>query len=93
MEKNEVSLHQLKVYLFVRDAKKWVTNVDITNGVGFSNRTVRMHTKNFVELGIFDHVEVFPGHRFKVADKPEVRNKAYFQRLQQAIEVFGLAAA
>lgn len=90
MEKNEISLHQVKIFLYVKGAGRWVTNQEIAAATTFSNRTIRFHTKHMVELGLFDHAEVFPGHRFRLAEKPEVRNKGYLLRITQAIEVFGL---
>jgi hypothetical protein len=90
METNEVSLHQVKVFQFVQKSTGWVTNDDIVKGTGVKYRTVALHTKNLVSLGVFDHAEVFPNHRFKMSSKAEMRNKAYSLRMQQAIEVFGL---
>jgi hypothetical protein len=90
VETNEVSLHLLKVFMFIRDAKGWVTNQEIAKGAGVNYRTVAWHTKSLVSLGILDHAEVFPGHRFKLSNKSDMRNKAYTLRIQQAMNVFGL---
>lgn len=91
METGEVSLHRLKVYRFLRDAKGWKSNHEIAAGCdGVSHRTVRLHTKALVDLGILDQAEVFPGHRFRVSEQAEKRNKAYVMRLNAAAEVFGL---
>jgi hypothetical protein len=91
MEKSEVSRHQLSVYLFVNGTKGWVTNYDTARGANVAFRTARLHSKMLVDLGIFDHAEVFPGHRFKLAVQAEKRNKPFWLPLQVATEVFGLA--
>jgi hypothetical protein len=92
METNEVSLHRLKVYLFVKQAREWLTNEDIAKGAGVAPRTARQHTRGLVGLGILDQAEVFPAHRFKISAKADTRNKAYMLRLERASEVFNLAA-
>lgn len=90
IEANEISLHRLKVFLFTKDARSWLTNEAIAKGAGVAPRTARHHTKALVELGLFDQADVFPGHRFRLSDKAEVRNKSYFRRLLLSQEVFGL---
>jgi hypothetical protein len=86
IENNEISEHQAKIYDFVRKQNQWLTNADITEHVGFSARTVRLHTKRLVDLGIFELAELYPGHQFKLAPKP--RDKVHLQRLLQAVAIF-----
>lgn len=88
MEHSEISLHQLRIFHFVHTANRWVTNHEIAQGAKVAPRTAREHSKRFVEGGIFDQAEVFPGHRYRFSDKAEKRNKAYMLRLQQAQAVF-----
>lgn len=90
MERSEISLHQIKVYRFVRDSAGWVDNSAIAKATGVSGRTARLHTKTLVSLGIFDQAELFPGHRFRMSSFAEKRNKAYLRRLSEAEKVFGL---
>jgi len=90
METNEISLHQVRVYRFVWEMKDWVTNAEIARGAAVAARTARLHTRRFVAAGLFDQIELFPGHSFRIAAKPESRNKAYALRLAQAAEAFGL---
>jgi hypothetical protein len=45
-----------------------------------------------VNLGIFDQAEVFPAHRYRLAEMADKRNKGYALRIEQAMSVFGIAA-
>lgn len=92
MESNEISLHQLKVFEFVRDSGRWVTSAEIQDGAGVAARTARLHALNLVKLGLFDQAEVFPGRRYRLSEFAEQRNKGYMLRLAQAREVFGEVA-
>ncbi len=92
METSEISLHQLRVFEFVRDAQKWVSIKDIVGATGSARKTVDIHCRRFVNLGIFDQVEVWPGHRYRVAELAGKRNAAIMERLRKAREAFGDAA-
>lgn len=87
MERNEISLHETKVFLSLDST--WKSNRDIAKQAGVAERTARLHTKRFADLGICDLAEVFPSHRFRLSDKGSKRNKGYWDRLNRAVEVFG----
>lgn len=89
MESNEVSLHQVKVFEFVRAHGSWLTAHEIAKGARTAERTARHHALLLVKLGIFDQAEVFPAHRYRFSAKAEKRNKAYVLRLEAAKSVFG----
>lgn len=88
METNEVSLHQAKVFKSV--TSNWVTASDVANKTGVAQRTARHHCKILSDAGIFDQAEVFPAHRYRLSDKAGKRDKAFFNRLTTACEIFGL---
>jgi DNA-binding transcriptional ArsR family regulator len=93
MEKSEVSIHELKVYLALRkDENQWLTNAEIARLIegSISQRTVRAHTAKLVRAGLVDQAEVFPGHRFRWATRTGKQSGGYLQRLEKAREVFGL---
>lgn len=90
MEKNEISLHQLRIFEFVKEHSGWLTARDIAKGSGVAERTARHHATQLVQLGIFDSAEVFPAHRYRLSDKADKRNKSYILRLERARDVFGL---
>ena len=91
MERSEISLHEVRLYSqLLSHPKKWFTNRELADAVGFSERTVRAHTLRFCGLGIIDHLEVFPAHKYRISDKATKRNQAYVQRLDQAMDAFGL---
>jgi len=93
METNEVSLHQVKVYLTVKNAgSTWITAREISDQSGVAPRTARAHAFKLVNLGIFDQAEVFPAHRYRLAATADKRNKGYALRIEQAMSVFGIAA-
>jgi DNA-binding transcriptional ArsR family regulator len=93
MERNEISIHELKVYAALRQRPgSWLTNGEITALVsGVSPRTVRAHTLRLVKANVIDQAEVFPGHRYRWSDKGGKRNPNYTQRLESAAEVFGMS--
>jgi hypothetical protein len=71
MEKNEISIHGIKVFKAIKDAGKWVSNLEIASAIdGVSNRTIRAHTLRLVQMGRLDQAEVFPSHRYRLAEKP-----------------------
>ena len=89
MERNEISAHEVRVYsLFEAKPTQWLTNVEIAKAAQVATRTARAFTLKFVRLGLLDVAEVFPGHRYRLRQKPEKRNVAYHQRLKAAQSVF-----
>lgn len=91
METNEVSLHQIKVYMAVKDAgENWLTSAEICAKAGVAPRTARAHALKLVNLGIFDQADVFPAHRYRMAETSVNRNKGYLLRIEKAMSVFGL---
>ena len=88
MESNEISHHQVRLYDYLRANPQWHTGKSISEGAGLNNRTVRAHVLKFVKLGLVDQLELYPGHRYRWSEIAEKRNKAMFQRLEQASQVF-----
>lgn len=91
MERNEVSTHEVKVYLALKNREsKWCTHADIYQDVpDVSPRTIRAHVLKLVRLGLLDQAEVFPAHRYRISDKASKRNKGYVTRLELAADIFG----
>lgn len=92
MEKAEISIHQIKIYRCLAESHQWMTNKELAQKTGVSLRNVGYHTKRFVDLGICDQAEVYPGHRYRLSDKADKRNASYMLRLKQADEVFASIA-
>lgn len=91
MERNEISIHEVKVYLALKNGQRWMSNQDIAKELSsIAARTVRAHTLKLVNLGILDQAEVFPGHRYRWSEKGVKRNISYVKRLEGAAEVFGV---
>jgi hypothetical protein len=91
MEGNEISLHQVKIYRFLKQAQGWVTAHDIAKGAQVAERTARSHALRLVKLMILDQAEVFPGHRYRLSPMAMKRNQGYIKRLEQAQDIFGLS--
>lgn len=91
MERNEISRHEVLVYLALADGG-WMTNRQIAERVsGVAPRTVRAHTLKLVQLGLVEQAEIFPGHHYRLSDHAAQRNRGYFDRLERAIEILGLS--
>lgn len=90
MERNEISVHEVRVYVALKAAGGWLTNTEIAEAAKVAARTARAHTLKLVRLGVLDLAEVFPAHRYRLAELAKKRNTAYVQRLESARAVFGL---
>jgi hypothetical protein len=62
-----ISLHQVRIYDYVRSHGGWLTSRDIAIGAGVAPRTARAHALAFVNAGAFMRLEASPGHRYKTA--------------------------
>lgn len=92
MERSEVSRHEVAVYHALRDAAgQWLTSKDITERAKVAPRTARAHALKLVQAGLVDQAEVFPGHRYRIAERARERNRGYYDRLQRAAEVLGIS--
>lgn len=89
-EKSEISEHEVRFFIAVKNGGGWKTSKQLATEAKISPRTARAYAVKFVQLGICDLAEVFPGHRYRVADKAKRRNAAYMLRLEQAQAIFGL---
>lgn len=92
VERNEISRQEVEVFrVLLLNSKTWMTNKDLAQQCkGVAPRTVRAMTLKFVNLGILDQAEVFPGHMYRIAAKADKRNRGYVDRLRQVAEVFGI---
>lgn len=93
MEKNEISEQEVRIFCVFRNhSDQWLTNKQISElSDSIPGRTVRLHVKRFVDLGLVDQAELFPSHRYKWSSKAEKRNKSYFLRLKNAVDIFGIS--
>ena len=90
MERNEISVHQVRIYVALKDANAWMTNKQIAELAGVAERTARQLTFNLVKLGVLDLAEVFPAHKYRMSEKASKRNASYVNRLELARSVFSL---
>ena len=90
METNEISAHEVRVFLFLKDSGRWVTAKETAKNASVAPRTARFHLLKLSRLGLLDSAEVYPGHRYRLSDKAPKRNPAYFARIIKAAEIFRL---
>jgi hypothetical protein len=92
MEGNEISIQEAQTFNAFQKCTAWITSKDLIKQLsdGPAPRSVRHYLAKFVKLGLADVMELWPGHRYRLSDKADKRNTAYFQRLTQAIDAFGL---
>lgn len=91
MEKAEVSIHEARLFRALEQSKaEWTTSAVLAHVSGINPRTARAHCYKLAKLGLVDTAEVFPAHRYKLAEKADKRNAGYITRLRRACEVFSL---
>jgi predicted transcriptional regulator of viral defense system len=92
MEKNEVSIQEARLFKHMNKIgqSKWVTSKDAAKDSGVNARTARMLLLKLTRMGILECAEVFPAHRYRMAEKAGKRNGGYVTRLEQVCEIFGL---
>lgn len=90
-ETNEISVQQCRAFRFLQETKsRWITSVELATGAKIAERSARQYAKRFVDLGIIDQAEVFPGHRYRLSPMASKRNTGYLKRQEAACEVFAL---
>lgn len=79
----------VKVFKTIKDLNgKWINNQQIAEKTGVAKRTVSAHTLHLADAGIINQAEVFPAHQFQISEVGNKRNKAFFERLEKAAEIF-----
>lgn len=92
MERGEVSRHEVAVYKVLHDAKDaWLTSAELAVRAAVAPRTARAHALKLVRLGVVDQAEIFPGHRYRIAEHAIKRNRGYVDRLHHAASVLGVS--
>ena len=91
MEKNEISVHEVRVFIAVQNiTPRWATSSEIATLANVARRTSRHHLLKLTQLGLVECADVFPGHRYRIAEKADKRNGGYLRRLEFAVSVFDL---
>lgn len=88
MEKKTISLHEIKLFRALVETDRWITSRELAKKAAIGERTARHHLKRFVETGLCDIAEVYPGFRYRLLNKAPKRGGAYLERLQNAMQVF-----
>ena len=69
MESNEISIHEVRIWLAL-ECGKWMSNSELAKAAHVAERTATHHTRRLTSLGLLDLAEVFPGHRYRLSDRP-----------------------
>jgi len=86
-----VSEHQLKVYDFAKGRGRWLTAAQIADGTRVNPRTARHLATAFVEMGIFESLDVFPAHLYRF--KEGGCRSPYVGQIDRAREAFAMMDA
>lgn len=89
MEKTEISVHEVRVYLALIRSNQWMSAKEIADAAKVAQRTARAHAHKLAKLGLLDTAEIFPGHRYRMSQHASKRNAAYVARLNAAVDVVG----
>lgn len=90
-ESNEISIHQARAFRALqRSADRWMTARELAEKAKVAPRSARAFAKRFVDNGVADQAEVFPGHRYRLSPMAAKRNTGYLKRLEEACVVFGV---
>lgn len=93
MERNEVSAHEVRVWRYLQSKQgEWSDTAEVAAHANVARRTAGNHLKRLTTLGLVDMAEVFPSHRYRVAEKADKRNIAYVQRLERAADALGIGS-
>lgn len=93
MPEARVSTQEVLVYLvFKTNPKKWLTAHDVALRVGeaVKPRTVRFHIKRLTDMGVLDHVALFPAPRYRFSPAGHKDHAEYCDALVQAAGVLAL---
>ena len=88
VETVQISPHQVRVYKVAAEKGGWLSILELASAAKVVRRTAALHAGNFVEIGIFERKQVFPGHRFRLVERPNKRAQAFIKRLEEAETVF-----
>ena len=89
MERNEISEHECRFWQAIQsNGAGWKTSRDLALQAQIAPRTARLYCQKFATLGLVETAEVFPAHRYRLAQKAAKTNAAYVTRLECAAEVF-----
>jgi prophage antirepressor-like protein len=88
-EKSEISEQQLRVYCFVKDCDRWMTNSEIAEGAGIAKTSIRSFVLYFSKAGLFDFMETWPKHLYRFSERAEQRNPNMYARMENAVRILG----
>jgi DNA-binding IclR family transcriptional regulator len=92
VERSEISRHEVVVFQTLAAASpKWLSSADLAERAQVAPRTARAHALKLVRRGVVEQAAVFPGHRYRLAEFAEQRNRGYMDRLRQAAEVLDIS--
>jgi DNA-binding IclR family transcriptional regulator len=84
-QSTQVSAHEVRIYdALIANKDQWLMGREIAQKSGVVPRTTRAHLVRFVELGIVEQAEVYPGPRYRWSERACRRNAEYISRIEAA---------
>ena len=77
-----ISIHEVRVWRAL--SAEWRTILELASAAGVARRTASLHCGRFVEMGLAERAEVFPGYRFRRATTTGEISSSYAQQLEAA---------
>lgn len=89
MEKR-IAENEAKLFNYIRTLNRWFTIKEIMPELKIPDRTMRHYLGNFVNVGLCQVMEVFPGKRYVLVSEPGTVAQNYALRLEKTFECFNL---
>jgi predicted ArsR family transcriptional regulator len=64
-----ISRHEVQIFRELLNATEWLSTSELAEQAGVSPRTARAHVTKLVGQGIAERAEVFPGYRYRIAQR------------------------
>lgn len=86
---NLIGWHEVAIYEAFKANGGWATAKDIAVAAKVAGRTARAHAASLSEIGVLDVMKVFGGYRYRIAENPSDRARAYIEEIEAAKSVLG----
>lgn len=92
MTSKRISTHEVLIYTtFLDNPECWFTNTEIAVKLeSVAGRTVRLHTRKLLEMGLLEQIDLAPAPRFRWSEEGVARNADYMGKMEYARDVLGI---
>ena len=82
-----ISRHEVQIFRELLATTGWLSTTELAEQAGVSARTARAHVTKLVGEGIVERAEVFPGYRYRIAQRA---TGDYLGQLRNAATALGI---